>query len=74
VAVIDKMENKPLLTLAASYVRLGQLEEARTTMAMFIKSNPDWTLRDEKASPFQSVDPLRQRYFDDVRAAGLPEG
>ncbi len=73
VSVIESMNNKPPLILAASQLRLGQLEQARSTMAAFVKDNPDWTLTEEAAIPIPIIDPLQQRWLDDLRAAGLPE-
>ena len=73
IAVIQNMQNKPLEILAACYVREGKLDQARSTMAAFVKDNPHWTLRDEQAFPIQIADNLRQRWFEDIRAAGLPE-
>jgi hypothetical protein len=73
IAVIQNMENKPLEILAACYVRQGQLDQARSTMAAFVKDNSHWTLKDEQSFPMQIADDLRRRWFDDIRTAGLPE-
>jgi TolB-like protein len=66
--------DKPLMILAACYIQLGRLDEARSTMASFVKSKPDWTLKDEEELLFQPIESLRQRWLDDLRAAGLPDG
>jgi hypothetical protein len=67
------LKEKPRLTLAASYVHLGRLDEARVIVAEFVRDNPDWTVTSERDFPFNPVQPLRQRWLDDLRAAGLPE-
>lgn len=73
IGVLEDMERKPLTTLAACYVRLGRLDRARSTMADFVKDNPGWTIKEEQAFPFQIAATLRQRWFEDIRTAGLPE-
>jgi DNA-binding SARP family transcriptional activator/TolB-like protein len=72
-SVIDELKDKPRMTLAACQVRVGRLDDARRTMADFVQHTPDWTLADEKGFPIQMVEPLRQRWFADMRAAGLPD-
>jgi hypothetical protein len=76
VSVIQGMKeaDQPLLIRAACYVQLGQLDRARSTMASFVKNNPDWNLKDEEAFPFQMIDSLRERWLDDLRTAGSPQG
>lgn len=61
-------------TLAAAKARIGRLDEARAEMARFLQSEPDHTLREEAATlaPFRDL-ALRQRWLDDLRAAGLPD-
>jgi hypothetical protein len=72
-SIIEELEPKPLETLAACYVRVDQLDLARSTMAAFVKDNSGWTLKNEQDSPIQIAPALRQRWFDDIRTAGLPE-
>ena len=74
ISVIQGLKSKPLESLAACQVRVGQLGQARSTMAEFIKQNPGWTLKSEIAFPFPFAPPLQKRWLDDIGAAGLPEG
>jgi adenylate cyclase len=73
VAIMEGLESKPLEILAACYVRLGQFDPARHTMADFAKDNAGWTMTSEHAVPIQMRPGLRNRWFADIRAAGLPE-
>jgi adenylate cyclase len=74
IAIIRDLKDSWLReVLAACYVRLGQTDQARSTMADFVKDNPGWTLNGEQTFPMQIADALRQRWFEDIRAAGLPE-
>jgi adenylate cyclase len=73
IGVIRDLKSKPLETLAACHVRLGQVELARSAMASFVKDNPGWTLKGEQAIPIQMSPKLRQRWFEDIRTACLPE-
>jgi class 3 adenylate cyclase/TolB-like protein len=73
VKVISGLKARMPLTLAASYVHLGRLDDARAIVADFVRDNPGWTVRSERDLPFNPVGSLRQRWLDDLRAAGLPE-
>jgi TolB-like protein len=73
VTVIANLKAQMPLTLAASYIHLGRLDEARGIVAEFARDNPGWTVASERESPFNPVEPLRQRWLDDLRVAGLPE-
>jgi class 3 adenylate cyclase/TolB-like protein len=68
VEVIQGMDDGPAQVLAACYVRLGQPQQARDTLAAFVKERPDWIASDQIRLPL--VDDLRRRWFDDIRAAG----
>jgi class 3 adenylate cyclase/TolB-like protein len=70
-AVIKDMKDEPLMTLAVCQVRLGMPEAARSTMAAYAKNNPEWTVKNAAAYPM--IDPLKRRWLEDIRAAGLPE-
>ena len=59
-------------TLAAVYVRLGQLEEARAQVSELFKKNPDYTLESEKHRPYDD-DTRRERLVSDLRKAGVPK-
>jgi class 3 adenylate cyclase/TolB-like protein len=70
VRVIQSMKDGPAGALAACYVRLGQPQQARDTLAALLKEHPDWVASDAIRMPI--ADDLRQRWFDDIRAAGGP--
>ena len=56
---------------AAILVRLGRIDDARSTIARFLKQKPGFTLTGE--ADFPAPDSLKQPYLDDVRKAGLPD-
>jgi adenylate cyclase len=62
------------VALAAVYVRLGRLEEARTETAEVLRIEPTYTLdRTERRLRRFSSKEHAERYFGDLRTAGLPE-
>jgi adenylate cyclase len=67
---LQKMSEPSLDQLAAVYVRLGRIDEARAVMAAFVKDT-GYTLEDEARWPLK--EPLEQAYLDDLRQAGMPE-
>ena len=58
--------------LAAAYVRLGRLEEARAEIAQMLEKEPDYNLERTKVWPYKDVAQL-DRYIQDLRKAGVPE-
>jgi adenylate cyclase len=58
--------------LAATYVRLGRMGEARRVAAEFLKQDPTYTLQREQNWPYKDRDMLRA-FVADLRDAGLPE-
>jgi TolB-like protein/Tfp pilus assembly protein PilF len=59
--------------LAASLAKLGRLEEAREEVALFLISNPHFTIRHWVATqPFRD-DATLEHFVDGFRRAGLPE-
>jgi adenylate cyclase len=72
-----KMESPPYSTLAASYVRLGKLDEARSSIEKVLVWNPNWTVEKEAVWPStkrpQMVQSLLKPYLADLAKAGLPE-
>jgi TolB-like protein/class 3 adenylate cyclase/Flp pilus assembly protein TadD len=59
-------------TLAAVYVRLGRLEEARVEVSELLKKKSDYTLKMENLRPYK--DPAqRDRFINDLRKAGVPD-
>jgi len=71
-----KQNNKPLFsthsTLAAVYVRLGRIEEARAEVSKILEINPDYTLKSVKLLPYKD-EIRRKRLINDLRTAGVPE-
>ncbi len=71
-----KQDNNPFFTvhrtLAAVYVRLGRLEEARAEVSKMLKKNPHYTLKSEKHRPYKD-ETRRERLISDLRKAGVPE-
>jgi adenylate cyclase len=71
-----KQNNKPAffdhLSLAAVYVRLGQLAEARAEVSKLLEKNPHYSLRSENNSPYKNEN-RRERLINDLRKAGVPE-
>ncbi|MGD8444274.1 MAG: adenylate/guanylate cyclase domain-containing protein [Desulfobacterales bacterium] len=71
-----KHGNKPSFfdhrNLAAVYVRLGRLEEARAEVSKLLEKNPHYTLRSENNSPYKDEN-RRERLINDLRKAGMPE-
>jgi hypothetical protein len=63
--------------LAAALARLGRLAEARDEARAGLELNPGFTLGRFRSSPF-SDHPAhlagRERVYDGLRKAGLPEG
>jgi pentatricopeptide repeat protein len=60
--------------LAASYARLGRLEEARDAFQEMLRLQPNFSWADWKVV-YANADPdYAQRYLDGLRKAGLPEG
>ena len=59
-------------TLAAAYVQLGRLDEARGEISQMLEKEPDYNLENTKVWPYK--DPARlDRYIEDLRKAGVPE-
>jgi len=69
-----KQDNKPFFlthrTLAAVYVRLGRLEEARAEVSKMFDKNPYYSLESENHRPYND-DTRRERLVKDLRKAGV---
>jgi adenylate cyclase len=63
-------ESFAMATLAAIYARLGRIDEAKTTVAEWLKTGTHSILT-ESCWPIR--EPLKRMYLDDLRKAGLPE-
>jgi adenylate cyclase len=59
-------------SLAAVYVRLGRIEEAKAEAEEFLKKEPDYSLENEKTAPYKDPSQL-ERWTEDLRKAGFPE-
>lgn len=59
-------------TLAAAYVQLGQLEEARSEIAQMLEKEPNYNLENTTVWPYKDPTQLA-RYIEDLRKAGVPE-
>ena len=64
--------NRARLILAAIYVRNNMMDEARATIAEFLKNDPDYKLADDWNRSKHRSEFNKKRVFDDVRAAGIP--
>ena len=71
-----KQNNKPSFfdhrNLAAVYVQLGQLEEARAEVSKLLEKNSYFTLKAVNNQPYKDENRL-QRLINDLRKAGVPE-
>jgi adenylate cyclase len=75
VAALTRMNQVPNLVrrhIAANYVRLGRMEEARQMAAEFLKNDPDYRLEREAVWPHKDPKDLED-LIADLRRAGLPD-
>jgi adenylate cyclase len=59
--------------LAASYARLGQMDEARMAVEKLLRRNPDYSLVGAGRALAGAVPEVQERFLDSLRKAGLPE-
>lgn len=74
-AALMRMNQPPNLArrhIAATYVRLGRLDEARRMAAEFLKDDPDYRLDRERVWPHKDPKDLDD-FITDLRHAGLPD-
>ena len=64
---VEATEAWPIMVI---YVRLGRLDEAKATAAEWLKTGPHSVLA-ESCQPIR--EPMKQKYLDDLRKAGVPE-
>ena len=72
---MKKMPNLARRQLAAAYVGLGKIDEARAVIAEFLENDPDYTLAKVRLNfegRFTDGKQL-ERFINDLRTAGLPE-
>jgi len=62
----------PRLKLAAALARLGNVEEAKETVAEILSINPNYNVELEADRPFHNPADL-EHYLEGLRLAGLPE-
>ena len=77
-ATMKKMSaipNRARHIVAASYVRIGRLEEARDVVKTLLENNPEYSLEKLRLTFADKYkDPtIPERYIEDLRKAGLPE-
>jgi Tfp pilus assembly protein PilF len=62
------------LWLAATYARLGRMEEARAEVAEVLRIHPDYSIAatTRRIMGFKSAEDA-EHFFDGLRKAGLPE-
>lgn len=74
-AALLRMSHPPNLVrrqLAAVYVRLGRIDEARKAAADFLREDPNYTLEREMVWPHKNPKDL-DAFVADLRQAGLPD-
>ena len=59
-------------TLAAVYVRLGQLNKARAEVSKLLEKNPHFTLKSVNHLPYKDEN-RQKRLINDLLKAGVPE-
>ena len=72
---IDRNQGSPWdhLRLAATYARLGRLDQARDEVNLFLETNPEFSISEIKRNlPFKNPIDL-EVYLEGLRLAGLPE-
>jgi adenylate cyclase len=69
---LDDHSNSLRADLAATYVRLGRMEEAKALAAEMLRLQPNYRLATERLRPFKDPHVL-QGFIDDLRQAGLPD-
>ena len=71
-----KQHNNPFFlvhrNLAAVYVRLGRLEEARAEVSELLEKKSDYTVKLENLRPYK-YPAQRERFVNDLRKAGVPD-
>ena len=75
IAAIAKINDPPidvLLITAASKAQLGNLDAAKSDMAKFSTSDPDWSVA-KSADYYYRKDGDRQHWLDGLRKSGLKE-
>jgi TolB-like protein/predicted Zn-dependent protease len=76
---LEAVERSPKFTvghifLACVYVELDQLEEAKTAIKKALEITPGYSLKEAARILPYRIDQVRNRIFDNLRKAGLPEG
>ena len=62
------------LLLACGYVELNRLDDARDAIKTALEITPRYTVKEfARLYPYR-IDEVRERIFDSLRKAGLPEG
>jgi len=62
------------LFLACTYVEVDRLHDARDAIEAALEITPQYTLKEAaRIFPYR-IDEVRERFLDNLRKAGLPEG
>jgi tetratricopeptide (TPR) repeat protein len=73
-AALSRIAQPPNLVrrhLAATYVRLGEVDKAREVAAEFLRNDPEYTLDRENIWPYKDAR-VAEAFLADLRDAGLP--
>ena len=62
------------LHLAWAYVELDRLDDAKNAIKTVLEITPDFTLKEVARIYAYRIDEVRDRFFDSLGTAGLPEG
>ena len=66
---LQKLNKPRQLLLAAVYIKIGRVEEARALMANILKNNPNQSIAEVARWP--SMGSLKRGWLEDLRQAGL---
>jgi DNA-binding SARP family transcriptional activator/TolB-like protein len=70
-AELKSIAKPKALQLAAVYVKLGRVDEARSLVAKFLEKKPDYAIHDAARWPL--IGPQKRGWLEDLRIAGLPD-
>jgi DNA-binding SARP family transcriptional activator/TolB-like protein len=70
-AELQKMARPRRLLLTVVYMKLGRLDEWKSSLDEFMANNPDYVIADAARWPL--TDRLKRRWLDDLRQAGLKD-
>lgn len=72
-ATLQKIEKSPWRgVLAATYVRLGRMERARSEVETLLEENPEYSVERGKTYPYKTEE-QRRHLYDPLAEAGVPD-